>query len=72
MYAAIYGKADIIKVLLDAGAAIEVEDNVSKRISICICVCVYVCVCVLYSCIIVYDMSKVLFYSLLLFYYCDV
>ena len=43
MYAAIYGKADIIKLLLDAGASIEAKDNVSKRISICTCVCVCVC-----------------------------
>ena len=40
MWAAKYGKADAIKVLLDAGAAIEAKDNVSKRISICTCVCV--------------------------------
>ena len=40
MWAAKYGKADIIKVLLDAGAAIEAKDIVSKRISICTCVCV--------------------------------
>ena len=61
MWAAWYGHSDTVKVLIDAGAAIEAKDNVSKRISICTCVCVFV----LYSCIIV------LFYSLLLFYYCD-
>ena len=65
MWAANYGKADVIKVLLEAGADIEAKDNVSKRISICTCVFVCVCVCVLYSCIIV------LFYSLLIFYYYD-
>ena len=40
MRAASNGKADAIKVLLDAGAAIEAKDIVSKRISICTCVCV--------------------------------
>ena len=64
MFAANNGKADAIKVLLEAGASTEAKDNVSKRISICTCVCV--CLCVLYSCIIV------LFYSILLFYYCDI
>ena len=61
MWAAYKGHSDVIKVLIDAGAAIEAKSIVSKRISICTCVCV----CVLYSCIIV------LFYSILLFYYCD-
>ena len=46
MLAAQNGKADVIKVLIDAGADIEAKDNVSKRISICTCVCVSVCVCV--------------------------
>ena len=63
MLAAENGHSDIIKVLLEAGASIEAKDDVSKRISVCTCVCV--CVCVLCSCIIV------LFYSILLFYYCD-
>ena len=63
MWAANNGHADTVRVLLEAGAAIEAKDNVSKRISICTCVCV--CVRLLYSCIIV------LFYSILLFYYCD-
>ena len=54
MLAAESGHSDIVKVLLEAGAAIEVKTTVSKRISICTCPCV--CVCVLYSCIIVYDM----------------
>ena len=40
MRAAQNGKADVIKVLLDAGAAIEAKTPVSKRISICTCVCV--------------------------------
>ena len=39
------GKADTIKLLLEAGASVEAKDNVSKRISICTCVCVCVCVC---------------------------
>ena len=43
MKAARNGHSDIIKVLLDAGAAIEAKDKVSKRISICICVCLCVC-----------------------------
>ena len=34
------GKADTVKVLLEAGASIEAKDTVSKRISICTCVCV--------------------------------
>ena len=63
MVAAYNGHSGVVKVLLEAGASIEAKDNVSKRISICTCVCV--CVCVLYSCIIA------LFYSILLFYYCD-
>ena len=63
MWAAHNGHSGVIKVLIDAGAAIEAKGNVSKRISTCTCVCV--CVCVLYSRIIV------LFYSILLFYYCD-
>ena len=45
MVAACNGKADVIKVLIDAGAAIEAKNKVSKRISICTCVCVCVCVC---------------------------
>ena len=39
MWAAHYGKADVIKLLIDAGAAIEAKGPVSKRISICTCVC---------------------------------
>ena len=45
MWAAWNGKADIIKVLIEAGAAIEAKSTVSKRISICTCVFVCVCVC---------------------------
>ena len=69
MCAAAHGHSDIIKLLLEAGASTEAKDDVSKRISICTCVCVRVCV--LYSSIIVYDMLKVLFYSILIFYDCD-
>ena len=48
MYAARYGNADIVILLLAAGADIEAVGSVSKRISICLAhVCV--CVCVLYS-----------------------
>ena len=42
MRAASYGNADVIKVLLEAGASTEAKDDVSKRISICTCVCVCV------------------------------
>ena len=69
MLAARDGNADIVKVLLESEADIEAKDDVSKRISICTCVCV--CVCMLYSSIIVYDKEKVSFYSILIFYYCD-
>ena len=41
--AALNGNADVIKLLIDAGAAIEAKTDVSKRISICTCVCVCVC-----------------------------
>ena len=54
MWAAYNGKADIVSLLLAAGADIEARDIVSKRISICLAH-IYVCVCVLYSSIIVYD-----------------
>ena len=43
MRAASHGHSDIIKLLIDAGAAIEAEGPVSKRISMCTCVCVCVC-----------------------------
>ena len=59
IWAAIYGHADIIKLLIDAGADIEAKDDVSKRISICTCVCVCVCVIFLHH-------SVVLFYSSIL------
>ena len=67
MYAARYGHADVFRFLLEAGASTEAKDNVSKRISIC----TSVCVCVLNASIIVYDKYKVLFYSILIFYHCD-
>ena len=53
MKAAGNGHSDVIKVLIDAGAAIEAKDDVSKRISICTCVCV--CVCVIFLHHSVYD-----------------
>ena len=40
MHAAYNGKADIVRLLLEAGASIEAKTTVSKRISICTCVCV--------------------------------
>ena len=43
------GNADVVRLLLEAGALTEARDIVSKRISIC------TCVNVLYSAIIVYD-----------------
>ena len=46
IYAARGGKAEVTKVLLDAGASIEAKDCVSKTISIFAYVCVCVCVCV--------------------------
>ena len=51
MQAAYNGKADIVSLLLEAGADIEAKSIVSKRISIClahVCICVCVCVCVCY------------------------
>ena len=63
MWAAIYGKADIIKLLLEAGSSTEAKGPVSKRISICTCVFVCVCVCV---CVIFLHHSVVLFYSSIL------
>ena len=44
MLAASDGHADIVKLLLEAGALTEAKGYVSKRISICTCVCVCVCV----------------------------
>ena len=44
MWAAHYGTAETVKLLLEAGASIEAKDNVSERISICTCVCLCVCV----------------------------
>ena len=43
MWAASNGHADTVKVLLDAGAAIEAKNIVSKRISICTTVCMCMC-----------------------------
>ena len=40
MWAAQYGKADIIKLLLKAGASVEAKNNVSKRVFIFTYVCV--------------------------------
>ena len=46
MHAAYNGKADIVSLLLAAGADIEAKNIVSKRISICLAhMCVCVCVC---------------------------
>ena len=45
MQAAYTGKADIVSLLLAAGADIEAKDYVSKRISICLA---HMCVCVCY------------------------
>ena len=47
LLAAWYGHSDTVKLLLEAGAAIEAKNIVSKRISICTCVCVCMCVCVI-------------------------
>ena len=44
MWAAGSGSSDIVRVLLEAGAAFEAKDKVSKRIYICTCVCVCECV----------------------------
>ena len=70
MWAAQYGKADIIKLLLKAGASVEAKNNVSKRVFIFTYVCV--CVCVRgerYSSIIQHDKCKVSYYSITIFYY---
>ena len=61
MLAAKNGHADVTKLLIDAGAAIEAKSTVSKRISICTCVCVCVCVCVIFL-----HHSVILFYSSIL------
>ena len=46
MVAAENGHSDTVKLLIDAGAAIEAKDNVSKRISTCLAhMCVCLCVC---------------------------
>ena len=59
MLAANNGHSGVVKLLIDAGAAIEAKDNVSKRISICTCVCVCVYFIFLHH-------SVVLFYSYIL------
>ena len=46
--AASNGNADVVRLLLEAGASTEARDNVSNRISICTCVCVCVCECVIF------------------------
>ena len=42
MFAARNGKAEVTKILVDAGASIEAKDTVSKTISML----TYMCVCV--------------------------
>ena len=54
------GHADTVKLLIDAGAAIEAKDTVSKRISICTCVCVCVCVIFLHHSVILFSSSILL------------
>ena len=67
MGAAQYGKADTVKLLLEAGALIEATGPVSKKISICTCVYVCMCVCVIFLHHSVwYVKSVVLFYSCIL------
>ena len=71
MEAADNGKADIVSLLLAAGADVDVKDIVSKRISICLvhmCVCVCVCVCVLYSSIAVCMISEKCRFILFLYF----
>ena len=55
--AAYNGHSGVVTVLIDADAAIEAKDNVSKRISICTSVCV---------CVIFLHHSVILFYSSIL------
>ena len=52
------GEADVIKVLIEAGADIEAKDNVSKRISICTCMCV--CVIFLHHSVVLFSSSILL------------
>ena len=63
IWAAHNGHSDVIKLLIEAGAAIEAKDNVSKRISIS--TCVFVCVIFLHHSV-WYVKSVVLFYSYIL------
>ena len=46
MCAAVNGKAEVTKFLIDAGASLEAKNTVSKIISIFAYMCVYMCVCV--------------------------
>ena len=56
MLAAYYDNADIVSLLLAAGADIEARNSVSKRISVCLAhVCICVCVCVIFLHHSVYD-----------------
>ena len=55
MLAARYGKADNVKLLLEAGALIEAKTTVIEKISICTCVCVCVRMCVIFLHHSVYD-----------------
>ena len=49
MQAAYNGKADIVSLLLAAGADIDAKDSVSERMSVCLAhVCACVCVCVIF------------------------
>ena len=63
MQAAYNGKADIVRLLLGAGADIDAKDYVSKRISIC-----FAHVCVLYSSIIVCMISEECRFILFLYF----
>ena len=71
MEAADKGKADIVRLLLAAGADIEAKNSVSKRISICLAhVCVYVCV--LYSSITVCMISEKCRFILFLYFIIEI
>ena len=71
MWAAQYGKADIIKLLLKAGASVEAKNNVSKRVFIFtyVCVCVYVCVRGGRGILPSYSMISVKYHIILLLYF---
>ena len=55
MLAAHNGTADVVKLLLEAGASIEAKNSVSKRISICTCVFVSVCATFLHHSVILFN-----------------